>query len=171
MNAGRHGRRIGGTATALLIAILVAGCASATSGGGSGAGGSGPGGSGPGGSGPGGSSSVESITGTWQLIRGTDSKGTISPGTAEITLKLDGKSSGGHGPCNAFGATASSGTTGAISIRVGIHTDMACAEAVLNTTEARYFAALGTVTAASIANSQLMLSGDGDTLLFARATT
>jgi heat shock protein HslJ len=138
---------------AALLTVLLTGCATAVSGGGSGAGGS-----------------KQVITGTWQLVRGTDSHGAISPGTTDVTLRIDGSSSGGHGPCNAFGATVSSATTGALTVKMGITTEIACVPADVNTTEARYFGNLRAVTTASRAGRQLTLSGGGDTLVFTRAT-
>ncbi len=153
--------------SAILAVLALAGCASPTvSGGGSGAGGSGAGGSGPGGS-----STTTPITGNWSLLSGTDSKGAITPpDQATVTLKLDGRSSGGRGPCNAFGAMASASTTGPLTITLGVHTDMACVEPDYNTTEARYFAALGAIRSASVAGGKLTLTGGGDTLVFARET-
>jgi heat shock protein HslJ len=134
-------------ATALLAGLLT-GCATATvSGGGS----------------------KQVVTGTWRLVRGTDYHGAISPGTANVTLRIDGTSSGGRGPCNAFGAVVSSATTGALTIRMGITTEMACAQGDVNTTEAHYFGALRAVTTASLAGGRLTLTGGGDTLVFARA--
>lgn len=153
-------------ATAVILACVLAGCAPSTVNGG----GSGPGGSGPGGSGPGGSSTTSSIAGLWQLISGTDAKGALTPGSATVTLRLSGDTSGGQGPCNAYGAKASTSTTGPITIVMGIRTEMACVEPELNTTEARYFAALGRIKAASISAGHLSLTGGGDTLLFEKST-
>jgi heat shock protein HslJ len=66
---------------------------------------------------------------------------------------------------------ANSGTTGPLTITLGVHTEMACVEPTYNTTEARYFAALGAIRTASITNGKLTLAGGGDTLVFARATS
>ena len=149
-----------------IIALSLAGCASPTVSGG----GSGPGGSGAGGAGPGGSSTTSPISGAWQLVSGSDAKGTITPAAAIVTLTVDGAKSGGNGGCNAFGARVSAATTGPLTITVGIHTEMACAKPAANATEARYFAALGRITTASIAGGKLTLNGGGDTLRFVRST-
>jgi heat shock protein HslJ len=150
-------------ATALVVLV---GCASGS------VGDSGPSGSGSNGSGSSssGSGSSASIRGTWKLTSGTDSTGAISPGTANVTLKVNGGSSGGHGPCNSFGADVTGTTTGAITIVVGIHTDMACVDPDLNTTETRYFAALDAVSKAALTSETLTLSGGGDTLVFSRVS-
>jgi heat shock protein HslJ len=160
------GARAGATGLGaiVLLVLTLTGCASPTVNGG----GSGPGGSGPGGSGPGGSSTTTPIDGSWTLVSGSDQKGAITPGTAVVPLKLDGKTSGGKGPCNAYGASVNSSTTGPLTITLGIRTEMACVESEFNTTEARYFAALGKIRSASIAHAQLSLTGGGDTLVFAR---
>lgn len=151
---------------AAMMVLGVSSCAPSTVIGG----GSGPGGSGPGGSGPGGSSTTTSILGTWTLVKGTDDKGSISPDGAVVTLTLNGASSGGQGPCNAYGARSSTATTGPITITVGIRTEMACTEPSRNLTEARYFAALAKIRTASISSNQLALTGGGDTLFFTRST-
>jgi heat shock protein HslJ len=104
-------------------------------------------------------------------VTGTDANGTFSPDGATVTLKIDGVHSGGQGPCNAFGATVTGSVTGAISIVVGIHTEMACSEAIRNLTESRYFAALGKVSHSSISGGDLTLTGDNVRLVFARART
>ena len=170
--------RIGAMLGSVLIVAALAGCAGGAAGAGSGGfptggsspGGSGSGGSGSGGSGSGGAGSSKDITGNWQLVSGTDAKGAITPGSAVVTFKFNGQSSGGRGPCNSFGATAKGTTTGAISIVVGIHTEMACVDPELNATEARYFATLDKVTTAALDNSTLTLTGNGDSLVFSRAT-
>jgi heat shock protein HslJ len=144
----------------ILLAFVLVGCAAASGGG-----------SGPGGSSGTPSAPPEPIAETWQFVSGTDTNGAISPAGAVVTLKIDGAHSGGQGPCNAFGATVTGSTTGAISIVVGIHTMMACSEAVRNVTESRYFAALGKVTHSSISSGDLTLTGGGVTLVFARART
>jgi heat shock protein HslJ len=164
VNRRRIRNRIATLLCSTLVAISLAGCAAGTGGG------SGPGGSGAGGSGAGGSGASRTITGSWQLLSGTDAKGAITPGAARVTFTINGKSSGGRGPCNAFGATTRGTTTSTISIVVDIHTDMACVEPDQNTTESRYFAALNTVTRAALDNGTLTLSGGGDSLVFTRAT-
>jgi heat shock protein HslJ len=163
--ANRAGAVVRAVLVTALVTIALGGCAGAT---GSGSGGSGSGGSGSGGSGSGGSGS-DDVTGNWQLVSGTDEKGVITPGPAVVTFKLNGASSGGHGPCNSFGATTKGTTIGTITIVVGIHTEMACVDPDLNTTEARYFAALDKVTSAALDHGTLTLSGDGDTLVFTKA--
>jgi heat shock protein HslJ len=150
--------RIGAWLGTALIVISLAGCAAASGGSGSDSGSGSPA--------PG-----RDITGNWQLVSGTDATGDITPGKAVVTFKFDGSTSGGRGPCNSFGATAKGTTIGTISIVVGIHTEMACVDADLNTTEGRYFAALDKMTKASLANETLTLTGDGDSLVFTRATT
>jgi heat shock protein HslJ len=168
---GRIGAMLGSVLTVAVLAAC-AGVGGAGGGsGGSGTGGSGTGGAGAGGSGSSGSGSSQDITGNWQLVSGTDAKGALSPGSAVVTFKFNGQSSGGRGPCNSFGATAKGATTGTISIVVGIHTEMACLDPEYNATESRYFAALDTVTTATLDNGTLTLTGDGDTLVFTRATT
>jgi heat shock protein HslJ len=117
------------------------------------------------------SSSPQPIAETWQFVTGSDANGTFSPDGAVVTLKIDGVHSGGQGPCNAFGATVTGSMTGTISIVVGIHTMMACSEAVRNVTESRYFAALGKVTHSSISSGDLTLTGDNVRLVFSRART
>jgi heat shock protein HslJ len=145
---------------AVAIAVAVGGCASATGGGGYGSSGT------PSPS----AATAQSILGTWQLASGTTANGSISPDGSTVTLKLDGAHSGGQGPCNSFGATETGSTTGKISIRVGIRTMMACAEAARNVTESNYFAALGKVTDASIASGNLTLTGGGVSLDFTKAS-
>ena len=162
-NRDRIGSVLGALTCAAIVIAALAGCATAANGGGSG------GGSGAGGSGAGGSGSSHDITGNWQLVSGTDAKGAITPGAATVTFAFNGASSGGHGPCNSFGATAQGTTTGTIHIVVGIHTDMACVDPDLNTTESRYFAALDAVTKASIDGGTLTLSGGDDSLVFTRS--
>jgi heat shock protein HslJ len=152
------GGRIGAILGTVLIVTVLAACASA-------------GGSTSGGSSSRGSGSSQDITGNWQLVSGTDAKGAFTPGSAIVTFKLDGQSSGGHGPCNSFGATATGAKTGTIAIVVGIHTDMACMDPELGSTEARYFAALDKVTTAALDSGTLTLTGNGDSLVFTRATT
>jgi heat shock protein HslJ len=145
----------------LIVAALAACAGVAGSGGGSGSGGSGFGGSG----------SAQDITGNWQLTGGTDAKGAITPGSAVVTFKFNGQSSGGRGPCNSFGATSTGTTTGSITIVVGIHTEIACLDPELNSTESRYFAALDKVGTAALESGTLTLTGNGDTLVFTRAAT
>jgi heat shock protein HslJ len=158
--------RIGAMLGSVLIVTTLAACAGA----GGGTGSPEPGGSGAGGStGGSGSRSSQDITGNWQLVGGTDAKGDITPGGAVVTFTFNGHSSGGHGPCNSFGATATGTTTGTIAIVVGIHTEIACVDPELNANESRYFAALDKVTTAALANGRLTLTGDGDTLTFTRA--
>ncbi len=147
------GSRIGATLGTLLIVTALAACA------------------GVGGSTSGGSGSSQDITGNWKLVSGTDAKGGFTPGTAAVTFKLNGHSSGGRGPCNSYGATTTGATTGTISIVVGIHTEMACMDPELNSTEARFFAALDKVTTAALDSGTLTLTGHGDGLVFTRATT
>ena len=153
------GRRVAGGLVGLLgaaaITVMLAGCASGRVSGGTG--------------GRSGTGSSHDINGAWQLVSGSDETGTITPGNAMVTFTFNGQSSGGHGPCNSFGATATGTTTGPVSIRVGIHTEMACVESELNTTETRYFAALDKVTTADLRAGTLVLSGAGDTLNFTRA--
>jgi heat shock protein HslJ len=171
--------RIGAMLGSVLIVTALAACASpvgvGSGGSGGGSGGSGSGGSSSGGasgsgsSGSGGSGSPQDITGNWQLVSGTDAKGNMTPGGATVTFTFNGQSSGGHGPCNSFGATATGTTTGTIAIVVGIHTEMACLDPELNATENRYFAALDKVTSASLDSDTLTLTGDGDSLVFSRA--
>jgi heat shock protein HslJ len=158
-----------------VLAMTLAGCASAAGGGSGGPGSSSTGSTAP--SGPGGSpapgtggSASQDITGGWQLVSGTDSKGAISPGAAAVTFTINGTSSGGHGPCNSFGATTRGSTTGQIDISIGIHTDIACVDPDVMTTESRYFAALNRVTNAALADGTLTLSGGGDTLVFSKGT-
>jgi heat shock protein HslJ len=122
----------------------------------------------PSGSAPSNATPGLSLSGDWQLVSGTDSTGAITPGGAVVTLVFAGTQVHGNGSCNAFGATASAAITGPLTIRVGIHTEMACSQAARNATESRYFAALGRVTAAAIADNQLTLTGGGDTLVFSR---
>ena len=138
----------------VILAVLLAGCAAA-----------------PGSGSTGGSSSPAPIAQTWRFVTGTDANGTFSPDGAAVTLKIDGVHSGGQGPCNAFGAKVTGSVTGPISIVVGIHTMMACSEAIRNITESRYFAALGKVTRSSISSGDLTLTGHGVRLVFARART
>jgi heat shock protein HslJ len=156
--------------SAFVLAIALGGCAAASGGAGGGSGG-GPSGGSSGTSSDTPSASPQSILGTWQLVSGSDAAGALSPGDATVILKLDGDKSGGQGPCNAFGATETASTTGPISIRVGIHTDMACAEAAKNVIETRYFAALGKVSRAALADGKLTLTGGGVSLVFSRAST
>ncbi|HEX4057861.1 MAG TPA: META domain-containing protein [Galbitalea sp.] len=111
----------------------------------------------------------ESITGQWVLVSGEDGSHAITPIAKTVTLLIAGASSGGNGGCNAFGAVASGTTTGPFTIRVGIHTDMACVGANRNITEQQYFEALGKVEAASLSNAELILTGPGATLTFQRS--
>jgi heat shock protein HslJ len=150
--------------TAVALAIALAGCAS-TAGAGSGTGGGSTGG---GSAAP--TPTPQSILGTWQLVSGTDATGAISPGDSTVILRLDGAHSSGQGPCNAYGASETGSTTGPISIHLGIRTMMACAEAVRNVTESRYFAALGEVAHASLAGGKLTLDGGGVSLVFTKAS-
>jgi heat shock protein HslJ len=147
--------------SAFVLAIALGGCAAASGGAGGGAGSPSlsP------------SPSPLPIDQTWRFVTGTDTNGTFSPDGAAVTLKIDGVRSGGQGPCNAFGATVTGSVTGAISIVIGIHTMMACSEAIRNVTESRYFAALGKVSHSSISSGDLTLTGDGVRLVFARART
>jgi heat shock protein HslJ len=87
-----------------------------------------------------------------------------------VTFTIHGASSGGHGPCNSFGATAKGTTTGVVSIVIGMHTEIACVDPDLMTTETRYFAALDKVNKATLDNGTLTLSGDGDALVFTKAS-
>ena len=137
-----------------MLVVALAGCAAAVGGG----------------SGGGQTGSPSDITGRWQLVSGTDAKGPITPGSAVVTFTVNGASSGGRGPCNSFGATTRGATTGTIAIVVGIHTEIACVDPDLMTTETRYFAALDKVTTATLADGTLTLSGNGDTLVFSEAT-
>jgi heat shock protein HslJ len=146
----------------VLLAAVLAGCAAA-SGGSFSSSSSSPS--------PSPSASPQPIAETWQFVTGSDANGTFSPDGAVVTLRIDGLHSGGQGPCNAFGATVTGSVTGTISIVVGIHTMMACSEAVRNVTESRYFAALGKVTHSSISSGDLTLTGDGVRLAFSRART
>jgi heat shock protein HslJ len=144
----RPRRLAGALAFALFLTLTLAGCgASATV--------------------PGPTSSPKSVLGIWQLVGGSDSSGKIAPG-GTITLRLNGRNSGGDGPCNAFGAVETGTTAGPMTIRLGVHTDMACAQAIRNITESRYFAALGEVTHAAISGDMLTLTGGAITLRFLR---
>jgi heat shock protein HslJ len=148
----RPARRIVALVVAIVLAVVLAGCASPRTG-------------------DRGTGQTQSITGTWQLVRGSDKSGAILPGDATVTFTFNGQNSGGHGPCNSFGATAIGTTTGPVSLRLGIHTEMACVggDPDPNTTEARYFAALDKVKTAAMTNGKLVLTGGGDSLQFTRA--
>jgi heat shock protein HslJ len=156
--------------SAFVLAIALGGCAAKS--GGPGGGTSGPPGAAPSAT-PSASplASPQSILGTWRLVSGSDSSGTLSPAGATIILKLDGEKSGGQGPCNAYGATETGSIAGPISIRVGIHTEMACAEAARNVIESRYFSDLGKLSQAALADGKLTLSGGGVSLVFSRVST
>ena len=148
----RPARRIVALLGAIVLVIVLAGCASPRAG-------------------DGGTGQTQSITGTWQLASGSDGTGTILPGEATVTFIFNGQNSGGHGPCNSFGATSTGTTTGPVTITLGIHTEMACVggDPDPNTTEARYFAALDKITTAAMTNGKLVLTGGGDSLQFTRA--
>ena len=109
-------------------------------------------------------------TGTWAPVSGTDATGTITRGTAPVTFTFKGTSSGGRGPCNSFGATATGTTTGSIHIEVGIHTNMAGLGPQVNSTESRYFAALDAVTTAAPKGESLSLTEQGASLVFQQST-
>ena len=155
-------RRIVLGLTAVALAVALTGCAATAgaAGDGTGAGGA---------PAPTPTATATSILGSWQLVSGTDSRGAISPDGSTVILKLDGAHSGGQGPCNSYGATETGSTTGPISIRVGIRTMMACAEAARNATESRYFAALGDISHASLTGGKLTLEGSEVSLVFTRA--
>jgi heat shock protein HslJ len=148
----RHARRIVALLVAIVLAVVLAGCASPRTG-------------------DGGTGSPSPITGTWKLLGGSDGSGALLPGDATVTFIFNGRNSGGHGPCNSFGATATGTTTGPVTITLGIHTEIACVggDPDPNTTEARYFAALDNVTTAAMTNGKLVLTGGGDSLQFTRA--
>jgi heat shock protein HslJ len=110
----------------------------------------------------------QSISGHWILISGQDGSQTMDPPAGTVTLNISGTRSGGNGGCNAFGATSSGTTTGPFTIRVGIHTDMACVGDERNVTEAQYFSALGKITSAALSREVLTLRGPGVTLTFDR---
>jgi heat shock protein HslJ len=157
------GRLVALLGSALLV-LALAGCAGAVGTG------DGSGNSSTGGGSTSGSGTAQSITGSWQLTSGTDAQGAMTLGTAAVTFTINGASSGGRGGCNAFGAKTTGSTTGAITIVVGIHTDMACVDPDIMSTEGRYFAALDKVTNAALDNGTLTLTGGGDTLVFSKAT-
>ncbi|HEY1529801.1 MAG TPA: META domain-containing protein [Galbitalea sp.] len=148
-------------ATALVL--LLAGCATAV---GSGGGGNSPSPTPTATVAP--TPGARDITGKWYLVSGTDAKGAISPGGTDVTFTFNGASSGGHSTCNSFGANAIGTTAGPVTIVIGIHTEIACVDPELMTTEDRYFAALGKVDTASVIDGTLTLSGAGDTLVFQR---
>jgi heat shock protein HslJ len=163
-----NSRSLSGLLAALLgsalVVLVLAGCAGAI--------GTGGGGTPPSGTGTGtGTGTVQSITGSWRLTSGTDAKGAMTLGTSAVTLTINGPSSGGRGGCNAFGAKTTGTTTGTIRVEVGIHTDMACVDPDIMSTESRYFAALDKVTNAALDNGILTLTGGGDTLVFGKAST
>ena len=169
-------REIGGdsgaAASLLACALALSGCSGSSVGTGSGSGGGSGTGTGAGSPTPSASgsptSTPQSITGDWRLVSGTGASGPITPSATPVTLKINGQGSGGSGGCNAFGAIASASTTGAFTIRLGIHTDMACVGAGRDITEQHYFAALARITTASMQNGELVLSGPGVSLTFAR---
>lgn len=152
-SAKRPGYRAAALACAFAAMLALAGCARGVAG-----------------SDPAPTDTPTSISGSWQFESGTDSVGRIAMGNATATFRFDGDRSGGRGPCNSFGATASGATTGAITIVVGIHTDMACLDPMLNTSESRYLAALDAVTRATVHGGALTLSGGGAVLTFGRHT-
>jgi heat shock protein HslJ len=88
-----------------------------------------------------------------------------------VTLNINGRGSGGSGGCNSFGAIATGSTTGRFSIRLGIHTDMACVGAERDITEHHYFAALGKIDTALMTSDELTLTGPGVSLTFERSAS
>jgi heat shock protein HslJ len=175
MRSARHAVTIAAAASVLVGALALSGCAAVSGLGAPPASGgptsSGTPSSGPPTSGPPSTPSApgQSIAGGWVLISGQDGSKAITPSGATVTLTINGADSGGSGGCNAFGAVASGSTTGPFTIRVGIHTDMACVGDERNVTEHEYFDALGSISTAALSGGELTLSGPGASLKFRRS--
>ena len=136
-----------GLASIAATVLVLTGCASAT---------------------PGGADvrSLETIDGGWQLIIATDQAGAFDLGAASVTLTIDAGKAGGIAACNRYGGTLS-GTLDRLVISQLGQTAMACVGAGIMELEARYLAAVGTVTSATLGSGVgLILMGDGVTLGF-----
>ena len=136
-----------GLASIAAAVLVLTGCASAT----------------PGGADVG---SLATIDGGWQLITATDQAGAFDLGAASVTLTIDAGKAGGIAACNRYGGTLS-GTLDRLVIGQLGQTAMACVGAGIMELEARYLAAFGTVTSATLGSGVgLILMGDGVTLGF-----
>jgi hypothetical protein len=112
-------------------------------------------------------STDESIEGNWRLTSGVDTTGTFDIDNTIVTLTVNGSDSGGRAPCNSYALHITGTTAGAITIKQGSHTEIACVDSERNALETRYFGALNHVSVAALKGQTLVLRGDGVELDFA----
>jgi heat shock protein HslJ len=105
------------------------------------------------------SATQQTIDGHWRLVGGTDATGPMDLDSAVVTLTIDGADSGGQAPCNSYGVTISGDSVGTVTIRPGIHTDMACQDPERTALESRYLASLPTISSAHFHGQELVLDG------------
>ena len=127
------------------------------------------------GSGTDASSAFHDLNGRWELFIATDEAGAFDlsslallGGSADVSISLtltDGQVSG-NGTCNSYGG-AFSGAPDALTVDGLSQTEKSCADSSLMELDARYLAALGSVTSAKLGSSAgLILLGDGISLSF-----
>ena len=138
---------------ALIVVLLLAGCARFAPG----AGGS---------SNPSPSGVAPDLSGAWILTSGIGPDGRFDwPDDYRITLNLTDGEVGGQA-CNHYGGTYQLTDDGRIGFSAMSMTEMACAEPMMSA-EAAYHAALAAVDRVSRSGDELTLSGDGAELAFA----
>jgi heat shock protein HslJ len=137
---------------ALIIVLLLAGCARV----GPGAGGSPT---------PDPTGSAPDLAGAWVLTSGIGPAGRFEwPDDYRITITFDDGEVGGQA-CNHYGGSYQLTDAGEISFSAMSMTEMACAEPMMSA-EAAYHAALAAVNSASRSGEELTLSGEGAELSF-----
>ena len=109
------------------------------------------------------------LEGSWQLASGTVDGATF-PVVAEspVTLIVQGNAISGRAACNQYGGTLSV-VDGGPRLAMTSMTEMACEEPVM-AVEAAFGAVLPRVTAASLNDDGLILTGQGVELVFERVT-
>jgi heat shock protein HslJ len=114
------------------------------------------------------SSTGQSISGTWELVKASDSSGTFDLSGLDVTLRIDGAKSGGQGPCNGYGVQFDGTTTGQRVVTPGASTAMGCIPSSRNALDQRFFAVLAGPMTAKIKHNELVLVGHEGTLAFRR---
>jgi heat shock protein HslJ len=138
---------------AILLVLLLAGCARFAPGGG-------------GSQAPSQAPRAPDVIGSWVMQRGTHAGAAITvPDDYRVTITFSADDEVGGQACNHYGGTYDLRDDGAISLSAMSMTEMACAEPMM-TVEAAYHAALANVTGVERSGDRLTLRGDGVELVF-----
>lgn len=108
----------------------------------------------------------------WLLTSITDAEGTLAPPTVSATLDLrEADRVSGQGGCNGFGADATLGDSGSLTLGPIIATKRACADPDQQAQETRYLAALDQIDKIAQTGDTLTLTGGGVELVYSADTS